>query len=171
VTEPTPGASDDRVGDGEEVHEWVLPGQHSGKRVVGGRERIVRNWAGNTRTAMTRLGAPFKSDRSEPDAFSEFSGTTRGIHRVGKVTVGTVLLPPESVDSWRAITPGRTQVVHSGFPGGTGSATAGSQQIRGSGSPTSMSTMRVPPNMVRSTTIPGGSLHISPMMAASLPRT
>jgi hypothetical protein len=44
------------------------------------------------------------------------------------------------------------------------------QQIRGSGSPTSMSTIRVPPIGVSSTTSPGGSRRISPMAAASLPK-
>ena len=37
------------------------------------------------------------------------------------------------------------------------------------GRPTSMSTMRVPPNVVRSTTMPSGSAAISPMRAASPP--
>ncbi len=37
------------------------------------------------------------------------------------------------------------------------------QQMRGSGSPTSMSTIRVPPNVVRSTTMPSGSAAISPI--------
>ena len=43
------------------------------------------------------------------------------------------------------------------------------QQIRGSGSPTSMSTIRVPPKAVISTTMPGGSLPIRPIVAASRP--
>ena len=40
------------------------------------------------------------------------------------------------------------------------------QQMRGSGSPTSMSTMRVPPKVVSSTTMPSGSALISPTTAA-----
>ncbi len=44
-----------------------------------------------------------------------------------------------------------------------------SQQMRGSGSPTSMSTIRVPPNVVRSTTMPGGVEWIRPMSVASVP--
>ncbi len=43
------------------------------------------------------------------------------------------------------------------------------QQIRGSGSPTSMSTIRVPPNAVTRTTMPGGSDRIRPITAASRP--
>ena len=43
------------------------------------------------------------------------------------------------------------------------------QQIRGSGSPTSMSTIRVPPKLVRSTTMPSGSAAISPTAAAAAP--
>ena len=49
-------------------------------------------------------------------------------------------------------------------------ATAGrGQQIRGSGSPTSMSTIRVPPNAVLSSTSPGGSSCTRPMTAAPAP--
>src|ERR1700742_1955700 len=43
------------------------------------------------------------------------------------------------------------------------------QQILGSGSPTSMSTIRVPPNPVRSTTVSAGSATTSPTSAASAP--
>ncbi len=43
------------------------------------------------------------------------------------------------------------------------------QQIRGSGSPTSRSTIRVPPNAVLSSTSPGGSSAIRPMIAAPAP--
>ncbi len=46
-------------------------------------------------------------------------------------------------------------------------AVPGAQQIRGSGSPMSMSTTRVPPNPVRMNTIPSGSARTSPMIAAS----
>ena len=45
----------------------------------------------------------------------------------------------------------------------------GHQQMRGRGSPTSMSTIRVPPKAVSSTTIPGGSARTSPMRAAVAP--
>src|SRR5690349_20577826 len=44
-----------------------------------------------------------------------------------------------------------------------------SQQIRGRGSPTSMSTIRLPPNGVRSATIPSGCSAISPITAALRP--
>ena len=43
------------------------------------------------------------------------------------------------------------------------------QQIRGSGSPTSMSTMRVPPKVVSRTTMPSGSAAISPTRTAPAP--
>src|SRR5215472_4345949 len=45
----------------------------------------------------------------------------------------------------------------------------GGQQIRGSGSPTSRSTIRVPPNVVLSVTRPGGSAVTWPMTAACAP--
>src|SRR5438132_5994036 len=44
------------------------------------------------------------------------------------------------------------------------------QQIRGRGSPTSMSTIRVPPNSVFSSTSVGGSSFTVPMTAAPSPR-
>ena len=44
---------------------------------------------------------------------------------------------------------------------------AGAQQIRGSGSPTSMSTIRLPPKAVSSRTRPSGSARTSPTSAAS----
>ncbi len=47
--------------------------------------------------------------------------------------------------------------------------TVGAQQIRGSGSPTSMSTIRVPPNVVFSRTRPGGSSRTCPTSAAPSP--
>jgi hypothetical protein len=43
------------------------------------------------------------------------------------------------------------------------------QQIRGRGSPTNMSTIRVPPNVVRNTTMPGGVEWIRPISVASAP--
>src|SRR5690606_508405 len=43
------------------------------------------------------------------------------------------------------------------------------QQIRGNGSPTRTSTMRVPPKAVCARTIPGGSVVIRPMIAACSP--
>ena len=46
---------------------------------------------------------------------------------------------------------------------------ATAQQMRGSGSPTSMSTIRVPPKLVSSTTMASGSATISPIRAASAP--
>src|SRR5688572_25047848 len=56
---------------------------------------------------------------------------------------------------------------------GTGNGYARSrrhgQQIRGNGSPTNMSMIRVPPNAVRKTTMDFGSAAISPIRAASTP--
>src|SRR5262249_37582022 len=48
-------------------------------------------------------------------------------------------------------------------------SSAGTQQIRGSGSPTSRSTILVPPNAVLSRTMPGGSAVTWPMTAACSP--
>ena len=42
-----------------------------------------------------------------------------------------------------------------------------SQQIRGSGSPTSWSMTRLPPKAVSTSTMPGGSVLTSPISAAS----
>ena len=49
------------------------------------------------------------------------------------------------------------------------SSSRGHQQILGNCSPTSMSTMRVPPKPVRIATIPFGSGFTSPMMQVSRP--
>jgi predicted kinase len=61
------------------------------------------------------------------------------------------------------LTRARSRSSASASPSNTG------QQIRGSGSPTSMSTIRVPPKPVFSSTSPGGSSWTRPMIAAPAP--
>ncbi len=134
------------------------------KEVIRGGEQVARVFLGRAAAAKPALV------NGMPGAVWAPGGKPRGVFvftcREGSVVQLEVVADP--IADPRA----RPGVLNAGISTATGRplSTRLNQQMRGSGSPTSMSTIRVPPKPVRKTTMPSGWSRISPIAAASRPR-
>ena len=104
-------------------------------------------------------GRPVRRGLPEPAAAGA-DGRRAGAPRASGCSPTAACPPTTAASAWPGRGGGRPR---------PGEPVPGRQQMRGSGSPTSRSTIRVPPNAVRSSTSPGGSSLTRPMTAAPSP--